>query len=275
MQRDFRKSATIRTPTMLIAIVVIVLGSLASLGNDAAGNESELAILLQAGYNANDDQDLSLRPYQPKEALRDDQAGARIGTDADDDQSTESMLDFGDFDENDRGEDQGDDDDEALRVVRSKQTAVASALVRLRKPLDQVRVVNAVGLPSGPANQAAMHIGESANILITDSGSAVPSYLRRTVCFSHRPLYFEQPNLERCGNGHGCLTNPLSAFRFVGSLALLPCQMVKQPPNCPVHCGSDCRCGQTITADLNPFPIDLRAAAVQTATAAGFTFLLL
>lgn len=49
--------------------------------------------------------------------------------------------------------------------------------------------------------------------------------------FCYKPLYFEQPNLERYGIGYGCPTNALvSGGKFFVDAALLPVHLVRQPP---------------------------------------------
>jgi hypothetical protein len=57
------------------------------------------------------------------------------------------------------------------------------------------------------------------------------SYCWETPVFSHRPLYFEQPNLERYGSRNPNYVTPLlSAGHFYGSLFLMPWQMVREHP---------------------------------------------
>ena len=90
----------------------------------------------------------------------------------------------------------------------------------------------------------------------------------------HNPLYFEEPNLERCGNGCGCATTAASAIHFVANTLTLPYQMVANPP-CETHCTTiDCRCGNELP-NMRPFQCDLHAATMQGLAVAGFVFLLL
>ena len=48
----------------------------------------------------------------------------------------------------------------------------------------------------------------------------------------HRPLYFEQPNLERYGHvrRNTAVTSALSAGKFFGSVPLIPFKLGKEPP---------------------------------------------
>lgn len=59
-----------------------------------------------------------------------------------------------------------------------------------------------------------------------------PCLLRSWVSaqFCHRPLYFEERALERCGVSHGCWQTPKSAARFFGGVLLLPSKMWCLPP---------------------------------------------
>ncbi|HEY3965563.1 MAG TPA: hypothetical protein VGM05_13485 [Planctomycetaceae bacterium] len=59
--------------------------------------------------------------------------------------------------------------------------------------------------------------------------------------FCYHPLYFEDPNLERCGYSQGCLCQSLvSGFQFYGNVALLPIKMVLLPPCSYVSPQCDC-----------------------------------
>lgn len=191
----------------------------------------------------------------------------------DDQRSTDELLEL---DDEDAGSgDAPDEQDDASKRATSKQQAIDAALSRLRKPLHQIRVATSQQEPNSPVNQAAAMGDPSGPELIADSGSPIQRYRRRTVCFSHRPLYFQQPNLERCGNGYGCATSAVSGMHFFASAFTFPYHAAQQHPGCPVHADGDCRCGQSFPLDLDPRPIDLKATAAQLATMAGFSFLLL
>ena len=59
--------------------------------------------------------------------------------------------------------------------------------------------------------------------------------------FCYHPLYFEDPNLERCGYSKGCLCQPLvSGFQFYGNVALLPIKMLLIHPCSYVYPQCDC-----------------------------------
>ena len=63
---------------------------------------------------------------------------------------------------------------------------------------------------------------------------------RNTHCFQHNPLYFEDPNLERCGRSKGCATPACSAFHFLSTIAMSPFMVVHQCPNTCVTALPDC-----------------------------------
>ena len=63
---------------------------------------------------------------------------------------------------------------------------------------------------------------------------------RNTHCFQHNPLYFEDPNLERCGRSKGCVTPACSAFHFLSTIAMSPFLVVHQCPNTCVTALPDC-----------------------------------
>ena len=69
-------------------------------------------------------------------------------------------------------------------------------------------------------------------------GVSAPS--RYPVCFQHNPLYFEDPNLERCGVSNGILTTTYSAAKFLRSTIALPYLVVATPPKTCMETLGDC-----------------------------------
>ncbi len=68
-----------------------------------------------------------------------------------------------------------------------------------------------------------------------DSPSHAPytleNYTYISPVFYHKPLYFEQPNLERYGQGtYRCIQPAASSIHFFGTIPLLPYKMLKQSP---------------------------------------------
>ncbi|MCA9065434.1 MAG: hypothetical protein KDA96_20340 [Planctomycetaceae bacterium] len=63
---------------------------------------------------------------------------------------------------------------------------------------------------------------------------------RSPYAFRHNPLYFEDPNLERCGRSSGCLTTLVSAGHFTFNTLILPYRVAAQPPYTCVNSPGDC-----------------------------------
>jgi len=90
----------------------------------------------------------------------------------------------------------------------------------------------------------------------------------------HKPLYFEDWNLERYGHSYGPLADPfLSAAHFFVRLPALPYQMgVELPWECVYPLGYY-RPGDCAPWTVPAVPISARGLAVQAATVTGLVFL--
>jgi hypothetical protein len=102
---------------------------------------------------------------------------------------------------------------------------------------------------SRPENKACQFLEADAPIYYATPvrfGATRPN--RNTHAFVHRPLYYEDPNLERCGQGHGCLTTAVSTVHFVTAIAFTPyltgathpTECVQSLPDCPTCHSFDC-----------------------------------
>jgi hypothetical protein len=97
---------------------------------------------------------------------------------------------------------------------------------------------------------------------------------RNTHKFYHHPLYFEDPNQERCGQSKGCLTTACSAVHFTTMMALTPYLTTVDHPRDCVQALPDCRTCQSFGTD-SYFPRwSWKAAAVQTAAVTGLVFII-
>lgn len=86
----------------------------------------------------------------------------------------------------------------------------------------------------------------------------------------HKPLYFEQVQLERYGHELGPILQPLvSSAHFFGSIPLLPYKMGIHPPNECQYALGYYRPGSCAPYMLQPIPWSLRGAAVQAAAVTG------
>jgi hypothetical protein len=86
----------------------------------------------------------------------------------------------------------------------------------------------------------------------------------------HKPLYFEQPQLERYGHDAGPIVQPLvSTAHFFANIAVLPYKMGIHPPHeCQYSLGY-IRPGNCAPYMLQPIPISLRGAALQAGAITG------
>jgi len=93
--------------------------------------------------------------------------------------------------------------------------------------------------------------------------------------YCHKPLYFEDWNLERYGHSYGPLADPfLSAAHFFVRLPVLPYQMgVELPWECVYPLGYY-RPGNCAPWTVPAVPISARGLAVEAATITGLVFLL-
>jgi len=90
----------------------------------------------------------------------------------------------------------------------------------------------------------------------------------------HKPLYFEDWNLERYGHSHGPLDPVFSAAHFFVTLPVLPYKMgVELPWECVYPLGYY-RPGNCAPWTVPAVPISCRGFAVEAATVTGLVFLL-
>ncbi len=82
--------------------------------------------------------------------------------------------------------------------------------------------------------------------------------------FCHYPLYFEDPNLERCGRGWSCFTTFVSLGRFYSNIPFIPYRVTAEPHLCRVRSLPDCPACHKFGYDAYLPPWSWKAAAVQT-----------
>jgi hypothetical protein len=136
---------------------------------------------------------------------------------------------------------------------------------RLSDP-DQVFVAEAWGIPV----TCSLGNQEVAERMFADS---VLTWKASGVC--HKPLYFEDVQLERYGHEWGPVVQPaLSTVRFFGDLAVLPYKMGIHPPHeCQYPLGYY-RPGDCAPWTHGPVPISLRGALSQAAFVTGTAWIL-
>jgi hypothetical protein len=222
------------------------------------------------GFMTDDEDDLlALTPDDAQRNLVDQQAEQASILESLELPAGESELNNQDSDQAASAEEQTDDDEARLRRERT-MTGIGA----LKKPATEIRIRTDPG-GEVPDNRAELVSHHQSAISIGALGIASPPPTRYTICFKHRPLYYEQRNLERCGQSCGCLQNGFSAAAFLWNTAILPYQIGRQHCDCLVPAGGDCKTCQSYPCDCKLLPCDLHGLSVQAAALAGFTFLLL
>jgi hypothetical protein len=166
----------------------------------------------------------------------------------------------------------GEDEAEVLQRQAASDRNEAR-LAKLRKPLSDIRVDAPGSEVQRPYNLAVELLDHPPELVIFGSGLSIMVPDRYTVSSAHRPLYFEELNLERCGNTYGCATNVVSAFHFLTNTVALPYRLSTERADCLVSSHGDCRTCQSYSHDIEPFGIQPRGALIEAAAIAGFIFL--
>ncbi len=114
-----------------------------------------------------------------------------------------------------------------------------------------------------PLSEAGSPYREPKDVVWTASG----------LC--HKPLYFEQRNLERYGHATGPLTQPiLSAAHFFSTIPVLPYRMGLRPPNECVYALGHYRPGNCAPYLVPAVPFTVRAGLSQAGAVVGSTYVL-
>lgn len=100
-------------------------------------------------------------------------------------------------------------------------------------------------------------------------------YLWSSPASRHKPLYFEQPNLERYGSHicGDCLASVTATSCFVGCALSLPYQLATEPPRECVYTLGSYRPGGCNPHFLHLSPIRLKGLVAQGAAVSGLVFL--
>lgn len=91
--------------------------------------------------------------------------------------------------------------------------------------------------------------------------------------FYHKPLWFEDPNLERCGRGCGPFTSTVSAIRASANIPILPYRFTAEKPWSCVRTLPDCSSCEKFGVRAYLPPWSLSAAVVQAAAAVGVVYI--
>lgn len=168
-------------------------------------------------------------------------------------------------------------DDEQRKAEAARQRATRSHLELLKKPIQDIALSAGVNRTEVPDNRAASFVVTQPETLITSSG-VVSLPERYTICITHRPLYYEELNLERCGKHHGCLQSVCSGFKFFSSTLLLAYKMGRICPDQLVRSPGDCKTCESFPVTLKALRkhgCDRHGLLSEAAALAGFSLLLL
>ena len=149
---------------------------------------------------------------------------------------------------------------DSVVIQKLDGTKITYLLRKLSDP-DQVYVSEAWGVP------VTCSLGDQG-VEARMFADSVLTWKASGVC--HKPLYFEDVQLERYGHEWGPVVQPaLSTVRFFGDLAVLPYKMGIHPPHeCQYPLGYY-RPGQCAPWTHGPVPISLRGALSQAAFVTG------
>lgn len=151
---------------------------------------------------------------------------------------------------------------------------VAARLLQLHKPMAKI-IVEPNSTDDAPPNLAKPLMETGQTVFVSDDVGSIFLPDRYTTCFQHRPLYFQELNLERCGATYGCAQNAVSAAYFVGNSLILPYRMaMDRADECVNHWG-DCVTNRRYSSDIEPLQYSLRGTVNEAAAVAGFLILLL
>jgi hypothetical protein len=98
------------------------------------------------------------------------------------------------------------------------------------------------------------------------------AYVAPALC--HRPLYFEEPNVERYGYQLGCLQPVVSGAHFFATVPFVPYKMVICRPHDCMYTLGQYRPGDYTPFQHNRFVWDTKAAVAQVGVVVGLVFLI-
>jgi len=118
---------------------------------------------------------------------------------------------------------------------------------QLNRPMSGIHVGFPAETGTQPLNVAAQQSTQSPPLFIwSGEGWFEPHPNRYPVPFAYQPLYYEQVNLERCGEGYGFLQPLFSSAAFAKNTIMLPYSLVVSPPRSLVPTPGDCPSGYHI-----------------------------
>ena len=182
-------------------------------------------------------------------------------------------------------------EDEVYQIPPDQQcpTTGGDSVTGLFQPINAIRAggvsTNPPKLPREADEDEASTLKRPENLACTYMELDAPGYYftegyglrrapRNTHTFCHNPLYFEDPNLERCGQTKACLTTLSSAVHFTTMIALTPYLTTVDHPRDCVRALPDCPTCHSFASDAYFPEWSWKAAAVQAGAVTGLIFII-
>lgn len=128
-----------------------------------------------------------------------------------------------------------------------------------------------------PPNYAAARFAKSGDVLHT-VGTSRPwmgsVYDWKASAFCHRPLYFDEPYVERNGHSFGLLQPAVSGAHFFARIPALPYMIAAYPPHECIFTLGHARPGSYAPFRYIRLPLRLDAAAIQAGVVTGLVYLI-
>lgn len=128
-----------------------------------------------------------------------------------------------------------------------------------------------------PPNYAAARFAKSGDVLHT-VGTSRPwmeaVYDWEASAFCHRPLYFDEPYVERDGHSFGLLQPAISGAHFFARIPALPYMLTAYPPHECIFTLGHARPGSYTPFRYIRLPLRLDAAAIQAGVVTGLVYLI-
>ena len=154
-----------------------------------------------------------------------------------------------------------------------EQRSLANLFPSVRE-LSIGRTSDSVPLPTDAGEAINYLHGQSPHYYLTAPKYSVSRPNRMLYPFRNNPLYFEDPNLERCGISHGCLTEVSSAGHFLFNTVILPYRVAAQPPcECVPSLGDCPTCNEFDSSAALP-PWSWRGVVAEAGVITGLVFII-
>ena len=197
-------------------------------------------------------------------------------------------LDTDDNDDEEDGDGDNDDDDEEEGLTPEELEEQRKELAKERRESEESCQENLQKIESSRISSIDLRIRVDGN-----AGEDFPyecpastqtleprqwpqiTYTWKAACLCHKPLYFEQVQLERYGHSWGPYVQPiLSGVHFFGTLPILPYKMgIRTPRECVYTLGYY-RPGSCAPYMIDPVPFTWRAMMFQGVATTGISFII-